>query len=246
MKRRINGEQWGMIVTLPAIVAVVIAGWVVWRLGANLDSIERRQLAWGAVGTLAWQHVRLTLICTAIVVCTAVPLGVLLTRPKVRRFAPVVEALANAGQAAPAIGLVVLFAMWLGFGLTTAVVALSIYAFLPVLRNTMAGLQGVDPTLIEAGRGMGMSPWGVLARVELPLALPVIMVGVRTALVLVVATVSVATFISAGGLGTLIQSGILLFRYPILVSGAVLVAVLALLVDWVGRVLEGFVKPKGL
>lgn len=124
--------------------------------------------------------------------------------------------------------------------------ALTIYAFLPVLRNTIVGLQGVDRTLIEAARGMGMSQIGVLRRVELPLAMPVIMAGVRTALVLVVGTAAFATFINAGGLGTLIVTGITLFRSPVLVSGGVLIAVLALLVDWLGRVLELVGTPKGL
>lgn len=117
---------------------------------------------------------------------------------------------------------------------------------LPVLRNTITGIEGVDPTLVEAGRGLGMSGLGVLLRVELPLALPVIMTGVRTALVLLVGTATLATFINAGGLGSLIVTGITLFRYPVLVSGALLVALLALLVDWAGRMLEFTVRPKGL
>lgn len=127
-----------------------------------------------------------------------------------------------------------------------AVLALAIYAFLPVLRNTIVGLQQVDPTLVEAARGMGMSQMKTLATVELPLAAPVIMAGVRTALVLLVGTASFATFINAGGLGALIQAGINLFRYPILVSGAILIALLALVFEWAGRVLEAIVTPKGL
>ena len=83
-----------------------------------------------------------------------------------------------------------LLAIWLGFGFWTAVLALTLYGLLPVLRNTIAGLQGVDPTLMEAGRGIGMSASGVLFRIELPLAVPVIMAGVRTALVLLVGTAS--------------------------------------------------------
>ena len=86
----------------------------------------------------------------------------------------------------------------------------------------------------------------MLFRVELPLAVPVIMTGVRTALVLLVGTATLATFVNAGGLGTLIVTGITLFRYPVLVSGALLVALLALLVDWAGRVLERVARPKGI
>ncbi|MGZ4696976.1 MAG: ABC transporter permease, partial [Oryzihumus sp.] len=157
-----------------------------------------------------------------------------------------VVGVANAGQAAPAIGLIVLLAMWVGFGFQTAVIALALYGILPVLQNTIVGLNQVDRTLVEAGRGMGMSSIAVLFKVELPLAVPVMAAGIRTALVLLVGTATLATFINAGGLGSLIVTGITLFRYPILVSGAVLVALLALAVDWAGHVIEEIVRPKGL
>ena len=143
-------------------------------------------------------------------------------------------------------GLIVLFAMWLGPGFRTAVIVLTVYAILPVLRNTIVGLQGVDPTLVEAGAASGMSALSVLLRIELPLALPVIMAGVRTALVLLVGTATLATFINGGGLGTTLQAGISLLRYSVIVWGAVLVALLALLIEWIGRVLELFVRPKGV
>jgi len=172
--------------------------------------------------------------------------GILLTRPRFRRASTAVVGVANAGQAAPAIGLVVLLAMWVGFGFKTAVIALALYALLPVLQNTIVGLNQVDQTLVEAGRGMGMSSLAVLFKVELPLAVPVMAAGIRTALVLLVGTATLATFINAGGLGGLIVTGITLFRYPILVSGALLVALLALAVDWAGHVMEEILRPKGL
>ena len=124
--------------------------------------------------------------------------------------------------------------------------ALVLYTVLPVLRNTMVGLQGVDARLVEAGRGMGMSSLAVLLRVELPLAVPVILAGVRTALVLLVGTATLATFISGGGLGQLITTGINLSLDSLLFSGAVLVALLALAIDWLGRVVEHVARPKGL
>ncbi|RLP06411.1 ABC transporter permease [Propionibacterium australiense] len=233
---------WG----IPVIVVAGALIWVLWRATADLDDIESRQLAWGTVGALLGEHVVLTLICAAVVLVVGVPLGIALTRPGIRRIAPAVLAVANAGQSAPVIGLVVLLAMAMGFGTPTAVVALSIYAFLPVLANTITGLQGVDPALVEAGRGMGISSLGVLLRIELPLASKVILAGIRTALVLLVGTASFATFINAGGLGALIQTGISLFRFRILISGAVIVALLALLVEWLGQVMEMVVAPKGL
>jgi len=237
---------WGLLLGQPLFVAVVIAGWAIWRSSAELDSIEQRQLQWGLIGRLTLEHLQLTAVATVIVLAVAVPLGIALTRPGLRRAAPVVVAVANAGQAAPVIGLIVLLAIWLGFGFWTAILALCLYAVLPVLRNTIVGLQGVDRTLVEAGRGMGMSNRAVLGRIELPLAVPVIMAGIRTALVLVVGTATLATFIDAGGLGSLITTGIRLLRYPVLISGAVLVGALALLIDWAGRLLEELTRPRGL
>ncbi len=234
------------VIGIPLLVIAGFVAWLIWRLTADLDDIEARQLAWSTLGELFVQHIVLTAICTLVVLVTAIPLGIALTRRRFRRAAPFAVMIANAGQAAPVIGVIVLLAMAMGFGTPTAVVALSIYAFLPVLQNTISGLQGVDRTLVEAGRGMGISEFGVLWRIELPLAIPVIMSGVRTALVLLVGTASFATFINAGGLGALIQTGIALFRFRILISGAVLVALLALLVEWAGQVLELVTQPKGL
>ncbi|WP_084342797.1 ABC transporter permease [Janibacter corallicola] len=235
-----------LLIGLPLLCAVVLGGWAIWHQTAELDDIEARQLAWGTILDLTREHIVLTLITTAVVLVTAIPAGILLTRPAFTKLSTPVVGFANAGQAAPVIGLIVLLAMWLGFGTTTAVVSLAIYGFLPVLRNTIVGLQQVDQTLVEAARGMGMSGADVLRRVELPLALPVIMAGVRTALVLVVGAASFATFINAGGLGALIVTGVTLFRYPILISGALIIAVVALLVDWAGRVLELALTPKGV
>lgn len=245
-RARVSREDLGLLVGLPVVCLLVLGGWLMWRGNAELDTIEGRALDPAGIWTMTVEHLQITAVATVIVLATAIPIGVLLTRPRLRKFAAPVTAVANAGQAAPVIGIVVLLAIWVGFGFWTAVASFSIYAFLPVLRNTIVGLQGVDPTLVEAARGMGMSGLGVLFRVELPLALPVILVGARTALVLVVGTASFATFVSAGGLGTLVVTGITLFRSSILVSGGLIIAVLALLVDWAGRVLELVLTPKGM
>ena len=121
-----------------------------------------------------------------------------------------------------------------------------VYALLPVLKNTMVGLDGVDRSLVEAGRGMGMSAASVLLRVELPLAVPVMLAGVRTALILVVGTATLATFVNGGGLGLLITTGVNLNLVRVLVAGSILVALLALSIDWIGRVVEHVARPKGL
>ena len=235
-----------MLTVPPVLVLLVFAGYVIWRQTADLDDTELRQLAWGTIFDQIWDHTKLTFVTSALVVIIAVPLGIMLTRGKLSRLSPLIVGIANIGQAAPSIGLIVLLAIWVGFGFWTAILALTLYGLLPVLRNTITGLQGVDPTLVEAGRGLGMSSGSVLLRIELPLALPVIMTGIRTALVLVVGTATLATFINGGGLGATINSGITLFRFSVMIAGAVLVALLALTIEWLGRLLEVLVKPKGI
>lgn len=243
---RRDGVAWRGLLVQPALILVVAVAFVVWRSTATLTDAEARPLAWSALGGSILDHLQLVAVAAVVVLAVGIPLGVLLTRGPFRRASPLVLGVANTGQAAPAIGLFVLLATWLGFGFGSAVVALVLYSVLPVLRNTMVGLQGVDARLVEAGRGMGMSALAVLLRVELPLAVPVVLSGVRTALVLLVGTATLATFIDGGGLGLLITTGINLNLDTLLYSGALLVALLALAVDWVGRVVETLARPKGL
>lgn len=244
--KRASKEDRLLLIGLPIFVAVLLAGWGIWASTAQFDDVEARMLTWTNIADRAVEHMKLVLVCTVLVVGMAVPVGVLLTRQPVRFLQPVIVGIANAGQAAPIIGVIVLLALLIAFGFWTAVLALTIYAFLPVLANTIAGLRSVDPALVEAGRGMGMSPVQTLFRIELPIAVPVILTGIRTALVLLVGAGAFAAFIDAGGLGVLIQTGIVLFRYSILVSGALLVAALALAVEWFGRLFEVLLRPGGL
>lgn len=243
---RLDRETRTLLVVPPLLILAGFGAFAVWRQTADLDSVAASALAWRAITAATGEHLRLTAAVGAAVVLTAVPLGVLVTRPRLRRAAPLVVGLANAGQAAPSIGVVVLLAIWLGFGFWTGVLAVTLYGLLPVLRNTITGLEGVDRTLVEAGRGMGMSSSAVLLRVELPLALPVVMAGIRTSLVLAVGTAALVTFINAGGLGGLLVTGVTLFRPEVTVAGAVLVALLALLVEWLGRLAEVALRPRGL
>lgn len=244
--RNLKGENRLLIFGIPVLVIITMVGWGIWRSPAMLDDIESRTLAPASVLSLTWEHLVIVVISALLVVFTAIPLGVVLTRPSTKFLSPVVTGIANVGQAAPVIGVIVLLAIWLGFGPPVAIFVLWFYAFLPVLANVVAGLRGVDSSLVEAARGLSMSPMQVLFKVELPLALPVIMTGVRTSLVLLVGAGAFATFIDAGGLGGLITAGINLYRNPILISGAVLIAALALAIEWVGRVLEIGLTPKGM
>jgi osmoprotectant transport system permease protein len=228
-----------------ALVALLLATWL-WFTRADLDQITRNALSGGQVTKALWQHVQLTVISTFFVLVIALPLGVLLTRRTFRRATPVAMALANAGQATPAIGLLALLVIWLGIGRRAALIGMVAYAVLPVLSNTIAGLRANDPTLLEAARGIGMSPLGVLRKVELPLAVPLILAGVRTALVLNVGTATLAAFGGGGGLGVLITTGITTQRMPVLMLGSILTVALALLVDWLASLAELLLTPRGL
>ncbi|MBU6535976.1 ABC transporter permease [Streptomyces sp. NPDC057245] len=237
---------WRKLTFLPVVlIAVLLATWL-WFRQADLDALSRNALGNGQVTKALWQHVELTVISTFFVLIIAIPLGVLLTRGAFRRATPFAMAFANMGQATPAIGLLALLVIWLGIGRRAALIGIIIYAVLPVLSNTIAGLRANDPTLLEAARGIGMSPLGVLTRVELPLAVPLILAGVRTALVLNVGTATLATFGGGGGLGVLITTGITSQRMPVLVLGSILTVALALLVDWLASLAELLLRPRGL
>ncbi|MFD9391811.1 ABC transporter permease [Streptomyces sp. NPDC060000] len=237
---------WRKLTFLPAfLVALLLATWL-WFQQADLDPISENALSNGQVSKALWQQVRLTVISTFFVLIIAIPLGILLTRGSLRRATPFAMAIANMGQATPAIGLLALLVIWLGTGTRAALIGIIAYAILPVLANTVAGLKSNDPTLLEAARGIGMSPLGVLRRVELPLAVPLILAGVRTALVLNVGTATLATFGGGGGLGVLITTGITNQRMPVLVLGSILTVSLALLVDWLASLAEVLLRPRGL
>ncbi|MFJ1894619.1 MULTISPECIES: ABC transporter permease [unclassified Streptomyces] len=244
--RRARRITWRKLVTVPLALAVVLIVTYVWINNVHLDAIAENSLAGDTVELRWWQHVRLTAISTFWVLIIAIPVGIALTRRGLDKAAPVVTAIANIGQATPAIGLLALLVIWLGIGPSTAITGMVIYAVLPVLSNTVAGLKAIEPTLVEASRGIGMSAMGTLSKVELPLAVPLILAGVRTALVLNVGTATLATFGGGGGLGDLITSGIQTQRMPVLVLGSVLTVVLALLVDWLASLVEVVLTPRGL
>jgi osmoprotectant transport system permease protein len=231
---------------LPAIAAALTAGQLAWVRTAELDSMEERSLTNIVVLSNLWEHVHLVVVSTAVVVAIGIPLGILLSRHGARHLRAPVLVVANAGQAIPSIGILVLLALIFGVGFKMAVIALVLYALLPILRNTIIGLQQVDDSIIDAARGMGMGRGEILRRVELPLAVPVMLAGVRVSLILNVGVATLATYTNAGGLGDLIERGIVLNRMPILVTGCVLTIALALMVDWLAGIAEKLFSPKGL
>ncbi|GAB3411766.1 ABC transporter permease [Flindersiella endophytica] len=231
----------------PLVAVALFIGVLIFSGTADLDAVASRQITLNLIGTRMGQHLLLTAVSTVLVLVIAVPLGILVTRRRTRVLAPFFVGIANIGQAAPSVGLLVLIVILTGRATVSGAIAgLTAYAVLPVLRNTITGLQGIDPRLIEAGRGMGMSAAKVMFRIELPLAVPVILTGIRTALVLLVGTATLAAFVNGGGLGLMIVTGLKLNRTPVIVVGGLLVAALALLIDWMGQVIQQIARPKGV
>jgi osmoprotectant transport system permease protein len=232
---------------MPIFLALACLALYLYISSKELDSIERRNINANVITARLIEHVQLAAVSTVIVVVLAVSVGILLTRPFARRVSEPLVNIANIGQAIPSIGLLAILAIiWTG-GFWPAVVALVAYSFLSILRNTMVGLQQVDRSTIEAARGMGMTKWAVLFRIELPLAVPIILAGVRTALIINVGTATLTTFTGAGTLGELINNALRLGREDtVLVVGAGLTAILALFVDWLAGVAEDILRPKGL
>ncbi|WP_421845815.1 ABC transporter permease [Mycobacterium sp.] len=230
----------------PLICAVAVVGSLSYVKFADVTESERRSLGVQQLLTLLRQHMVVSLSATLLTCAIAIPLGVLLTRGQMRKYSTPIITLAGFGQAAPAIGLIALGAVFFGIGTTGAVIALTVYGALPIVANTVIGLDGVDPRLVEASRGMGLSAFATLMRVELPLALRVIIAGVRTALVLIVGTAALVSFTGAGGLGQLITAGVKLQQPTTLIVGAILVAALALFIDWLARIVEIIAAPKGV
>jgi osmoprotectant transport system permease protein len=230
----------------PLILTAILLATYLYVGGQNLSSGEQRRLNGEVIAAATWEHLELTVVSTVLVLLIAIPWGILLTRPVLRSVTPAALAVFNIGQAVPSIGLVALLAIVWDIGFWPAVVALVAYTVLPVLRNTMVGLREVDQSVIEAARGMGMTRTMVLTKIELPLAVPIIMAGLRTALTINIGTATLGTFIGAGGLGGLIVAGFVQNRPLITIVGAILVAVLALLVDHVAGIAEEVIRPRGL
>jgi osmoprotectant transport system permease protein len=232
------------LVATPVIVAVGTALLLLYTANRQLDSVEQRALDPSYLWAKFVEHIWLTAASTLLVIAIALPLGIALSRPAVGRIQTGTLAFGGFMQALPPYGVIILLAFLLKFGTTTAILALVIASFLPVLTNTIVGLRQVDPALIEAARGMGMSARQTLLQVEIPLAVPVMIAGIRVALVLNVGTATLATFIGAGGLGEPISSMLNLGRPQAAFVASAIVAALALLIDWLAGVAERLVRGR--
>jgi osmoprotectant transport system permease protein len=193
------------------------------------------------------QHLLLVGASTLVAVAVGVPLGIVLTR-RPRLAAPVLG-VANVFQTIPSLalfGFLIPLPFLGGIGASTAVVALVVYALLPIIRNTYTGIRDIDPAVREAGRGMGMTDGELLRMVELPLALGVIMAGVRIATVIGVGVATIAAAIGAGGLGVYIFRGVAMVNDTLILAGALPAALMALAADFALGWLERRLTPRGI
>lgn len=190
------------------------------------------------------QHIFLSFVALFIGILIAVPLGMFVSR--YRQFAEPIIGVTAIMQTIPSLALFGFLVPLIGIGSKTALIALIIYALLPIVRNVYTGITSVDQSIIEAGRGMGMTQNQILKRIELPIALPFIMAGIRTATVLTVGIATLATFVGAGGLGDVIYRGLQTYNNSLVLAGALPVALLAIIFDYVLKLVEKGVTPKGL
>lgn len=190
----------------------------------------------GEVLTTILEHIQISFIALLIAILIAVPLGIALTKTK--RLSEVVMNIAAILQTIPSLALLGLMIPIFGIGRVPAIIALVVYALLPILRNTYTGIKEVDPSLIEAAKGIGMKPMRRLTKVELPIAMPVMMAGIRTAMVLIIGTATLAALIGAGGLGDLILLGIDRNNTSLILIGAIPAALLAIMFDLILRYME--------
>ena len=191
---------------------------------------------------LLGEHLRISALAVLAAMVLALPVGMLLGHTG--RGGGFTVALSNVSRAVPTLALLTIFAVTpIGFGPTATTIALAVFAVPPILTNTYVGFRGVDRDVVEAARAMGMSEWQVIRRVELPLASPLLMTGIRTAAVQVVATATLAALVAGGGLGRIIKLGFGQQDYGAIIAGAILVAALALLTELVLAALSWALTP---
>jgi osmoprotectant transport system permease protein len=195
------------------------------------DNLVARLVSYPKIYALLGQHLRIVGLSCLLAIVTAVPLGIVFTRARFKKWAPRLVDLVNIGQAVPSLAIVALSVGLLGVGVQSAIIALWLYSLLPILNNTLTGINELDRSIIEAATGMGMKPSRTLWKIELPLAFPLIISGIRTAVTINIGSAILAAFGGGGGLGNLIIAGNNISRWQVVVLGATLPVIMALVAD---------------
>ena len=188
------------------------------------------------------EHIYISLMGLTLGIFFAVPLGILLSKTK--KLSNFIIGITSLLQTIPSLALLAIMIPIFGVGKKPAIIALFIYSLLPILRNTFIGINGVDENIVDAGRGLGMTEFQSLAKIEIPLAVPAIMSGIRLSAVYIISWATIASYIGAGGLGDLIFSGLNNYNRPSIIFGTIPVTILALTVDFIFNKIENKVLAK--
>jgi osmoprotectant transport system permease protein len=231
---------YGIIISL----LLVAAGVALQRTGTI--SIFSDPYAYPELLRLLGQHLYLVGVSMIIATVIGLSVGIVLTRPRFRAFSGIVMYIVSLGQTIPSLAVLALVMTFLGIGAKSAIFALTIYSLLPIARNTLAGINAVPASIIDAARGMGMTSTGILWQVEIPMALTVILTGFRVALVINIGTTALAYLIGAGGMGDWIFTGINMMMTDKLIAGALPVTLLALFADFLIEIIRVMMVSKGL
>lgn len=223
---------------LPVVVFALAIGYYYYIMNYPMDKMTADYVTPQLVSSRVKGHLYLILVSASLAIGTAVPLGIILTRAPFKKICPFVVGIVNIGQTIPGFAVIAFFIGIVGIGTRPAILALWIYALLPILNNTIVGINGVSPAIIDSARGMGITSTRILFKVELPLAMSVIMAGIRTAVVIIVAMAVIAAFGGGGGLGDIIITGKNINRWQVLLLGAGYATLMAVLLEHVIGLIE--------
>ena len=193
-----------------------------------------------------WQHFYLFIISWAIAVIVGVGIGIFVTRPGRKRIGQIILSVMGAAQSVPSIAIIALVFILLGIGSTPAIVALFLYSLVPILFNTASGLLSVDPAMLEAAKGMGMTKNQVLIKIEMPVSIAPIASGMRSAATINIGTATIASAIGAGGLGEMIFIGLRLMNNYMILTGALFSALMAIIIDTIFAGVESSLTSGGM
>jgi len=246
--RRRSRQSWVPLIIVTVIFLVIVLDMDVMRIILQGLFPNEKEVIYPRANLLILlkEHMLLVFVSSLVATVIGVGVGILVTRPAGRDYLNLVSDISSLAQTIPPVAVLALAVPFIGFGFKPTVLALFLYSILPIIRNSIAGLESVSPNLIEAARGMGMTRAQVLFKIELPLALRVIMAGVRTSVVINVGTATVGAVVGAGGLGTPIISGLVRENPAFVLEGAIAAALLAFIIDqYLARVEQSLMVAYG-
>ncbi len=243
-----RNRRWIILTAMTIAFVIIISQTELWEISLRFLFPNETEVLHPRADLLilVWEHIRLVVISSSLTILIGVPLGIWVTRPGGKDFLPIVTDMTSFGQTFPPVAVLALTVPLLGFGLMPTIVALFLYGLLPVVRNTIAGIRSVPPDILDAAYGMGMSRRRALVLIEIPLAIRVILAGVRISVIINIGTAMIGAVIGAGGLGSPIVAGLVQDNIAFILEGAVPAAMLAILADQLLANIEGiFVHAAG-